>query len=1193
MSRFLTHLNFELRCQLRRPTIYVATGLLFLYWLVFASRLTMDPNFWGPSGSVHCNAPVVLYFTLATQAFVTFLFVPLVMGGGPLRDVSAKVAEPWLACPMSPVAALWARFLAGFGLLSVATLIASSGIVLSPFLRVALGKLPGLELGPIPWAQLMHAWAVLVWPTLWFASCLVFWLVVLTRKSSAAIVATVVLVLGAVVSHYFGKTMHYEVLRVIDPTAFHAVHRSVSYWSLEQRNHSFLPMTQALLLNRVLWTSVGAVLAIWASMSFRVSRFLYGARAKPQRAAQHVEDAGHAGSGEVLPGLGIPNSLRAPLAWEIYWVQLKLELRQLLREPLFAAVFVLSVLWMWGQHYGLLELDFAWPQARAERLLIARRGLWMVVFYFVPFATATTVFYQKNLAGSEYLDALPVANRVQWLPKLCALALYAAAFPVIVLGTCLCTQLVYGAGFAGAGSYASVLLLSYYPFLLQFIAIAFSIALLCPSRAVAYGVTMLVLYLSIFGYETSNLQHELGLQMHESMFIWSPFDGLGVYFSKVATKSLFWLVIAAACVAISTAFWKRGWLHRRQAAKNGAWLFVALLLCAAAIALARHAIQASEAWHRSQLRPHTDTQRAEYERAWGRFRGQPGPAFGQLELSVDLAVADRAYHAKWRGKLRASTNLDPAQNLFVQTPQGSQSTVSLNGRGSPALVQDLELGVAEYPPLKWGEESGWLEVDLQHGFEGHPKKKERPLGVLSNGTYLGSKSLPHFEYDTGVEIDTTLKRVLQALPGKRASPVQSTDDDCTWRGGPRNWSVTLSTSLGQYAVAPGKLERTWVQDGRNYFRYRSEKPGCSDFAFASAAYESLDTQWEDPSGESVSIRVLHLPGFEQAAARIQRRSMEVLSWLSDVFGSYPYRNLQIVQVRDDADLGVAPANTLFLRGREGWTLRDEARQQDAELLYFIVFRLAQHWTHNDVAPADGPGSGIFSDGLPTFLAHQFLESTLDGDRIARTYITRAMRRYFWYHGAHAGEENAVLHSPGGQEHVDGYKSALALRAWAKQIGWETMRAKLGQWFQAAQAEPKPARATALVHKLALSQEAALVHEMLTDIIHYDNRMIDAQVHREEDGRYRLSMRLDAHRYRTEPGALGPTPLDWEHKLPIEVRYGPTSGVKATRMRVVVRNGSNELSWMLDHRPIEVVIDPEHLFLDISLGDQRAAVASPE
>lgn len=1188
MSAFFNTLTsnfaFELRSVLRRPTLYVCTALLFSYWLIFSARLKMDPNFWGPNAGVFANAPVVLYFTLATQAFVTFLFVPLLMGQGPLREQGAQLSEPWLTTPMRPSVALWGRFLASFGLLSLATFVASSGVILSPYLRLALGKIPGLSLGPVPWAQLLHAWGVLMLPTLFFASALVFWLTVLVRKSTAAIVATIVLVMGAVVSHYFGKTLHFEALQLIDPTAFHAVHRSVAYWTLDQRNHDFLPITKLLLANRIIWVSAGLLIGAVASVSFSRSRFLYGSQRKSRvLPLRHEQDRSSRERGYRIEEPCETLQAVAPRA--IFSKRLWVELKQLLFNPLYNALLAIFLIWLWGQHYGFLELDFIRPQADAPRLLLARRGLWMLVFYFLPWVAASTVFYERRLPGSEYFDTLPIPNWLQWLPKLCALCLYCGIFPLLVGLASLQTQLVYAELGGDAAAYAQVLLGSYYPFILQFVILAFSISILCPNRAVAYAVTMLVLYASIFGYETSNLQHELGLQMHESMFLWSPFDGMGPYAPKVWSKGMFWLGVSALALTIATNYYKRG--HRsRFGARWTLWRgLVCLALAGVVIGTGLYAQRQSQAWTQTRLRPAEDKTRVLYERELGQYRDAASPKVEDFQLQLALHPAQ----ARFSYELQAAIVPPETQSeLFVQSPVGSHLELKLDDAVVKPVYRNSKLGAQVYP---LSPSTRTLTVQSQHEFLGHPKKKERPLGVVDNGSYLNQKALASFQYDPQIEVSTTLERSVQGLGPRAPRPERgsSVSRDCAWRGGFRSWTIALSTSIDQYAIAPGKLVKSWTKGGRRHFRYASERPDCSELAFSSGRFESLQTQWHGDSQTPVDIRVLHLDGYEDSAQQIQDLVQRALSKLHSILGEYPYSTLQVVQARDDAPLGIAPANTLFLRQSEAWDLRVQSPQDEHQRLYYITFRLAQHWMHNRVAPADLPGKGLFNEGIPAYLAYAWLEELFGETWLKSKYLTRAMRRYFWYHGAHTPTETSVIKSLG-VEHIDVYKAALALRVYARALGQERLNVLLRELVQSSGHEGFIWTSEAFKKRIDQAMESStnpsLPSEMLGEIVHYDNRVNSATWTQLPSGRYRLALELFAQRWETTPASPTPTLTDWVRPLNVAIRLEGPDGDQETLELLDVRNGVNRIELDYDARPSAVRIDPEMKLLDVSLKDQH-------
>lgn len=1185
LSDFFCNARFELLAQIRRPTVYVATALLLLYWTIFASRLRMEANFWGPSGGVYCNAPAVLYFTLSAQAFVTFLLIPIFLGSSALRDRQAQIAEPWLATPVSPLSALWGRFFAGFSLLASSTFLAGFGIVLSPYFRSAIGKAAVVQTGPVPWMQLLEAWLILLVPTMFSASAFVYWLVVKTRRSSAAIAATTVFVLGAVISHYLGKSLHSDFFDLIDPTGIHAVHSIIAFWTVEQRNHSFLPLSDLLVMNRLLWLMIALGFSAWSCASFRRSHFLFGAsRARRKKDIRHDKDVGHAERATQSHHSELES--RSLFPWQLFLTRLKVELSRLVKEPLFNVVLVFFFLWLFAQHAGSMEIGLVRRQPTANLLLKARGGLWMLVFYFVPFLTATSVFSERRLPGSEYLDALPIPNSLIWLPKLGAVVIYCLIFPILVVATSLFTHLIYSGESFDAISFVEVLTLSYYPFVLQIVLLAFTIASLCQSRPMAYGLTMLVLYVGIFVYETASVPHEIALQMHETELTWSSFDRIAPYREKVLSKSLFWLLGSLCALTMATAYWKRGSLSR---GKQALWRWRGPLACFLFVLsglVFKHATEASEDWSGTQLRPKLHSERAEYERRFSEYRSLSSPAIESLELRLEFLPVLRAFEYSWQAKIQSSSQA-MSNELFLQCGLNQDIDLFADDIGFQPRRSLPEFGVHFFrlPESSHGERLSSLRVEGAHRFRGHPRHRDNPLGVGENGSYLGAGALPRFGYDPSVELSLGVERRKHEL-GPRAVQNPSVAADCQWADFATPWKLHLVTDSNQYAVGPGHLEREWKQEGRNHFVYASERPDCSYFAFASARYSQVDAITEPRPGQKIRLRLLFNPAGKARVENLLSAAEYALSSLQASLGDYPYSSLQVVQVRDDADLGVSPANTVFLRDSEGWLDRIESAEDEHNLLFFITKSLAQHWSHNLLAPARAPGSGLFSQAIPTYYANRVVEEKFGTPWFNRNYLTRAFRRYFRYHGINATKEVSVSES-GDSEHVGSIKGALALRELAREIGKDAFDARVRGFIRKEHSSTTPATAGSLLESLrSRKRDKTLFDEMVEEIVHYDNRLESATASSLPNGGYRLALSIHASRLLKDTSSQYPRESPWKRPLFIEFSYEDRS---PTTHQVELVNGKNVVEMELDKLPVKATIDPEFRLLDFSLKDQSAKV----
>lgn len=669
------------------------------------------------------------------------------------------------------------------------------------------------------------------------------------------------------------------------------------------------------------------------------------------------------------------------------------------------------------------------------------------------------------------------------------------------------------------------------------------------------------------------------------MFLWSPFDGMGVYAPKVWSKGLFWLGLSLLGLTITTNYYKRGQRSRfgqRWSMQRG---LLCLGLVGFVVATGRHAHQSSQEWIQTQVRPIEAAERAQYEKLFGKYRDLIPPEVGEFRLDLDLFPAQRRFEYRLDAEL---TSKQEVSELFVQSPLHAQLDLKIQGQSIAPIAERSEqrLGVRifEIPRALPG-----LSFQAQHRFAGHPKKKERPLGVVDNGSYLDQNAIATLHYDSEVELDTPIERELHGL-GDRAlgSPQQQPiRRDCPWRGGPRSWTIELSTSADQYAVAPGKLLKSWRSPGRRHFQYSAEQADCSELAFTSARFKELTG-----SDAPVQVRVLYLPGYETAASEIETLVGRALSKLQSVLGDYPYTTLQVVQVRDDSPLGIAPANTLFLRQSEAWDLRVQSPRDEHLRIYYIVLRLAQHWMHNRVAPADLPGKGLFNEGVPVFLAYAWLEELFGKAWLQKKYLTRAMRRYFWYHGAHSSTEASVIESPG-VEHIDTCKAAFALRAYARAIGQAQIYEGLAELV--ASSKKGEAAWTARDFKARLDQamEGQVIDspasEMLAEVVHYDNRLRSATWSPLPSQKFRLTLELFTQRWQTSKAHPTPTLAPWPRPLEIEVELVGSSGKKRVRRLINVGNGANHVELEFDHRPVQVTIDPEMELLDQSLKDQRSVV----
>ncbi|HZE89209.1 MAG TPA: ABC transporter permease subunit, partial [Verrucomicrobiae bacterium] len=169
-------LAFEFRYQLRQPLFWISSAIFFL--LTFAAITTDAVSIGGSIGSVHRNAPFVIYqIILVNTAIATFLstaFVALSVH----RDVELQTDAIFFSLPLKKRDYLFGRFL-GALLLSLLVFV---GVALA----IAIGgKMPWLEaerVGPFLLMPYVKAFLAFVLPNLFLTGAIFFSLAVLTRS---------------------------------------------------------------------------------------------------------------------------------------------------------------------------------------------------------------------------------------------------------------------------------------------------------------------------------------------------------------------------------------------------------------------------------------------------------------------------------------------------------------------------------------------------------------------------------------------------------------------------------------------------------------------------------------------------------------------------------------------------------------------------------------------------------------------------------------------------------------------------------------------------------------------------------------------------------------------------------------------------------------------------------------------------
>ena len=282
-------------------------------------------------------------------------------------------------------------------------------------------------------------------------------------------------------------------------------------------------------------------------------------------------------------------------------------------------------------------------------------------------------------------------------------------------------------------------------------------------------------------------------------------------------------------------------------------------------------------------------------------------------------------------------------------------------------LEDRRLGYAIYQlqtPLPPGQEIAvgfHLEIS-NPGFVNNNADNS----VVENGTFFHSRQFPTFGYLDYRELHDPSQRRRQGLPpvlrmAKIDDMVARHSNDLARDADWLQFDATVSTDLDQIAIAPGCVQKEWIDGTRRYFHYAMDSPIPKFFAFLSARYAVRKDSWQ-----GVAIEVFYHPGHEYNIERMVDAVKKTLRYMTDNFAPYQHRQVRIVEFPRYARLAVSFPNTIPFSESIGFIARLKDEDAIDYPFYVTAHEVAHQWWGYQVLGADVQGSSMLSETMAQY-----------------------------------------------------------------------------------------------------------------------------------------------------------------------------------------------------------------------------------
>jgi hypothetical protein len=821
-------------------------------------------------------------------------------------------------------------------------------------------------------------------------------------------------------------------------------------------------------------------------------------------------------------------------------------------------------------------------------------GILLLVFY-----SAEMVWRERSAHGEEIVDATPASGGLFLAAKGIALALLLAALGAVGVGVSLVFQGSQGVA-PDFAVYGGFLLFSGVPLLLL-AALALFLQVLSPNRYV--GILLTVVAILLFPMGVGGPEHPLLRYGVVPPVPYSALNGFSPAAGSFGVMALYWGGAAALLLVVSRGLWRRGFdtalgarlrtLPRRwgRLARGSAAGFGLLFLLTGALLFHQthrvNAYQTADAvldW------------KAEYESRYRHLESVPQPVPVAMETAVDLFPEARRYQVRGTYRLENRTSL-PVEKIWIAVRRDIREMAKLTVAGVPAAEEDERFGMYAFPlprPLAPGEGT---ELAFEFTVDRAGVSAEgADHDIVGNGSFLLSPFfLPTVGYRQSYELRDPAARRQRGLPeSARPTTLDGVDVARADNAHRVRFEAVVSTAADQTALAPGALVEQWEAAGRRYFRYRMETPVTPYFAWVSARYAVARGEARTAAG-NVAVEVYYHPDHGRNIDTYLQAAIEALEYCAREFGPYPHDHLRIVEIPAywQRFAGLALPGMLYMVEDRGFLTDLSAPSRGRPRVDIVTKRIAhevshQWWGHL-LTPANLPGASALVE-TPARYTELMILKEIHGEAAIVPALEIEMDRYL----SGRGEGTEVpLYDVGDQAHIFYAKGALVMVALRDLIGEAAVNRALAAVLASKpdpQDQPTARDLLEALHREAPPEHHALIDQWWKEIVLYDLGLEAATVAPLPDGRFRVTVRVQAGKVAVREGEEVPLPLDEVLDFALYAQHpdgrGEDNVLRVEHRRVT---GDGEVTWIVDHPPGYITIDPHLRRIDRDRADNGRRV----
>jgi ABC-2 type transport system permease protein len=1190
---FFEIFKFELKYRSKRPATYIYFAILFL--LCFLAVTTDAVGIGGGTGQVMENAPVTIANMMLIMSAFFMMITSAIMGVPIIRDFEHNTESIMFSNPIKKRDYLLGRFTGSF----VTLLFVFSGM----FFGFILGELwPGIgefwpgrdseKMLPFNFMTYWNPFLILVLPNLFFTGVLLFMSGAISRKMIVVYTQGVLLLVLYTIGRSFIRDLdNLSFAALIDPFAISSTTLFTRYWTVAEQNSLQIPLESTLLLNRVIWVGIGVLgmVVTYFSFSFNVVKNSVFKK-KAEVASKVKQEIANVEIPKVSRSFGIGANLLQLANQSIFYF------KSVFKEVPFLAIVISGMALMFLNAVNISKIYGAdiYPSTYAMVEMI--QGSFSLFFFIiVVFYTGELIWKERAVKIDLIYDATPVPDFLSLIAKFFGMLLVYIALIFILIGSGMIVQIFKGYYNFEIGVYLSSLFSSTLSFLVLFTFLAFFIQIMVNHKFLGHAV-MVVFFMATLILNTLGIEHSLFNFGSASLGTYSDMNGYGHYLTSFSWLDIYWLGFACLLFALSVVFAVRGSESiMKTRLKLGKLRLSRPILTFGITSLLVFILSGCYVYYNTNVlntyrnSEEVEKQQGNYEKTLKKFETNPQPRIVDIYVEVDLYPETRDFVAEGHFIMENKTN-EPLTEVHIQGSSDANAKIKKlvfeDGAKITESYEDFRYNIYKFQkPLMPGD-SVKMEFRTEFTTNGFVESGSS-TNVIYNGTFFNNFLFPSIGYNNGAELSDPDTRKEQDLPKAdrmlprddprgRSMSLLGDDSDRV------NFEIIMSTAPDQIAIAPGYLQKEWMEEDRKYFHYKMDKPILGFFSMVSAKYEVKKDLWIGEKGDSINLEIYYHKGHEYNLDRMMSSMKKSFDYFTTNFSPYQFKQMRIMEFPRYSAFAQSFANTVPFSEGIGFNL--QIKEGDVDMSYYVTaHELAHQWWAHQVTEAQVQGNAMLSETMSQYSALMVMKQEYPPEMMQK-FLKHELDRYLRGRTTETHREQP-LELVERQNYIHYRKGSLIMYALQDYITEDSVNSALRNYHRDWAGKTNPyVSSIELVNYFREATPDSLkyiIEDMFETITLFENKTESVKYTKLADGKYELELNYSAKKMRAD--SLGITSdiamHDW---VDIGV-FGEEEEKEKDRLiyfkKHLVKSGESTLKIVVDEKPIKAGIDPINKLID--------------